>query len=153
MRIQAVRAVIPTATGGLDVIVDTKRVVRERKRVTKRPIRPGTTWNGGDVLTNVKYNNNQLYPWVDEKWSPRCDDTKRAGKVVDEDVPRPAPGQVKNKPSLRPCPGAGRYAIELGPWVNVDLENFFNFKNLCWVNLTPMLTCWLCAGGGKILIS
>ena len=43
MMIQAVRAVIPTATGGLEVMVDTKRVVRERKSVTKRDIRPGTT--------------------------------------------------------------------------------------------------------------
>ena len=44
MRIQAVRAVIPTATGGLEVMVETNRVVKERKRVTRRDIRPGTTW-------------------------------------------------------------------------------------------------------------
>lgn len=43
MMIQAVSAVIPTATGGLEVMVETKRVVRERKRVTRRDIRPGTT--------------------------------------------------------------------------------------------------------------
>jgi len=44
MMIQAVRAVIPTATVGLEVMVDTRRVVKERKRVTRRDIRPGTTW-------------------------------------------------------------------------------------------------------------
>ena len=43
MMIQAVRAVIPTATVGLEVMVDTKRVVKERNRVTRRDIRPGTT--------------------------------------------------------------------------------------------------------------
>ena len=43
MRIQAVRAVIPAATGGLEVMVDTRRVVKERKRVTRSPILPGTT--------------------------------------------------------------------------------------------------------------
>ena len=43
MMIQAVRAVMPTATGGLEVMVDTRRVVRERKSVTRRDIRPGTT--------------------------------------------------------------------------------------------------------------
>ena len=44
MMIQAVRAEIPTATGGLEVMVETSRVVRERKRVTSRDIRPGITW-------------------------------------------------------------------------------------------------------------
>ena len=43
MMIQAVRAVIQTATGGLEVMVETKRVVKERKRVTRRDIWPGTT--------------------------------------------------------------------------------------------------------------
>jgi hypothetical protein len=44
MMIQAVRAVMPTATVGLEVMVDTRRVVKERKRVTKRDMRPGITW-------------------------------------------------------------------------------------------------------------
>ena len=43
MMIQAVRAEIPTATGGLELTVETRRVVRERKRVTRRDIRPGIT--------------------------------------------------------------------------------------------------------------
>ena len=43
MMIQAVRAEIPTATVGLEVMVDTRRVVKERKRVTRRDMRPGTT--------------------------------------------------------------------------------------------------------------
>ena len=38
------RAEIPTATGGLEVMVETRRVVRDRNRVTRRPILPGTTW-------------------------------------------------------------------------------------------------------------
>ena len=50
MMIQAVRAEIPTATGGLELTVETSRVVRERKRVTKRDIRPGTTW---DNILNI----------------------------------------------------------------------------------------------------
>ena len=43
MMIQAVRAVMPTATPGLEEMVEMRSVVRERKRVTKRDIRPGTT--------------------------------------------------------------------------------------------------------------
>ena len=50
MMIQAVRAEIPTATGGLELTVETRRVVRERKRVTRRDIRPGTTW---DNILNI----------------------------------------------------------------------------------------------------
>ena len=41
MMIQVVSAEIPTATGGLEVIVDTSNVVRDKKRVTRRDIRPG----------------------------------------------------------------------------------------------------------------
>ena len=61
--IQAVRAVMPTVTGGLEVMVDTKSVVRARKSVTKRPMRPGTTYM---IQSNkVKSNTKTLYLWVD----------------------------------------------------------------------------------------
>ena len=56
MMIQAVRAEIPTATGGLELTVETRRVVRERKRVTRRDIRPGITWdNILNIVTRDEY--------------------------------------------------------------------------------------------------
>ena len=41
--IQAVRAVMPPATGGLEEMVDTRRVVKDRNKVTRSDMRPGTT--------------------------------------------------------------------------------------------------------------
>ena len=45
MIIHAVRAVMPTATVGLELMVDTKRVVSDRNRVTNREVRPGTAFS------------------------------------------------------------------------------------------------------------
>ena len=48
MMIQAVRAEIPTATGGLEVIVDTSKVVSDKNKVIRRDIRPGMTFDEHD---------------------------------------------------------------------------------------------------------
>ena len=71
---------------------------------------------------------------VDEEGGPRCDDTERAGKVVDEDVSGPAPGQVENKPCLGPGPGCGRNTVELGPRVHINLKCmlYSNHHLLCY---------------------
>ena len=62
---------MPSATGGLEVMVDTKRVVRDRKRVTKSDIRPGTIctrklkWTPWDKKTFP-----MIYLRVDQERSP-----------------------------------------------------------------------------------
>ena len=50
MTIQAVSAEIPSVTGGLEVMVETRTVVRERKRVTSRDMRPGITCRAEAML-------------------------------------------------------------------------------------------------------
>ena len=55
MMIQAVRAEMPTATGGLELTVETRRVVRDRKRVTSRDILPGMTWIEEEMTYSEEY--------------------------------------------------------------------------------------------------
>ena len=91
---------------------------------------------------------------VDEEGGPRCDDTERAGQVVDEDVSGPAPGQVEHKPCLGPGPGCGRNTVELGPRVNINLKcMLYSIATITYYDtLTPMLISLLWSGKGKILI-
>ena len=60
MMIHAVSAEIPTATGGLELIVDTNNVVRDKKSVTSRDMRPG-------MILLDKFLINLVPPWNVQK--------------------------------------------------------------------------------------
>ena len=114
--IQPVKAEMPKATGGVLVIVETRRVVRDRNRVTRRDIRPGITF---DETLLVKKTKNQklildlVYLRTYEEGGPRCNHAQGTRNVVYEHVASPSSCQDKNESSLRPGVGGVVDSVEV----------------------------------------